>query len=289
MNLIISYEMKKRISITVNRSIIYQVDQLVDGHKIKNRSHAVEILLSKALGSHKIHTGVILAGGIGSRLRPITHEIPKPLLPVKNKPVMEYNVELFKRHGIKHIVLALGYKAEKIKNYFGNGSNFGVDFTYVIEKQPMGTAGPLRLAKKYLKSTFVVANADELKDVDITDMYRFHKANKALITIALTTVEDPSKYGVARLQGSRILEFIEKPKRGEEPSKLINSGLYILEPQVINYIPKGFSMLEKDVFPKLAKAGKVYGYPFTGQWFNTGTLEEYEKAIKGWKGFQKRA
>ncbi|RLE42025.1 nucleotidyltransferase family protein [Candidatus Woesearchaeota archaeon] len=281
-------KMKKRISITINRGLIDEVDRIVDGRRIKNRSHAIELLLSRALGSHKIQIGLILAGGAGTRLRPITHEIPKPLLPVKDKPVMEYNIELLRRHGIKRIVLALGYKAEKIKEYFGDGSRFGVEFIYVIEKKPLGTAGPLRLAKQYLKNTFVVANADELKDINIDDMYRFHKSNHALITIALTTVEDPSKYGVAKLEGSRILEFIEKPDKDTAPSKLINSGLYIIEPQVLDYIPKGYAMLERDVFPKLAKMGKVYGYPFTGQWFNTGTLEEYERAIKNWQGFTTR-
>ena len=111
----------------------------------------------------------------------------------------------------------------------------------------------------------------------------FHKENKAAATIALYSVQDPSAYGVAKLQGNRILEFVEKPKKEQAPSNLINSGLYILEPEILDYIPDGFAMLEKDVFPRLAHEGKLYGYPFSGQWHNTGTLELYEKAIKEWK------
>jgi NDP-sugar pyrophosphorylase family protein len=280
--------MKKRISLTINGSLIDEVDRYVDGAKVKNRSHAVELLLTKALGGgSKLSTGIILAGGIGSRLRPITHEIPKPLIPLQNKPVIEYNIELFRKYGVGKLILALGYKAEKIKEYFEAHPVPGAEMVFVVEDKPLGTAGPLLLAKNHLKSTFVVANADELKDINLDDMYRFHKANHAMVTIALTTVADVTKYGVARLQGSRILEFIEKPSEETAPSRLINAGLYLFEPEVLAYITPGFCMLEKDVFPKLAKQGKIFGYPFTGQWLNTGTLDEYEIAIKEWKGFSK--
>ena len=281
--------MKQRISVTIAQSILKQVDLLVDSKKIKNRSHAIELLLSQSLAPQGLKIGLILAGGQGTRLRPITHEIPKPLIPVQGKPVILHNVEMMKRYGIKKIVLALGYKADKIKKALGNGSEYGVEFIYVEEKEPLGTAGPLLLAKEYLKDTFVVANCDELKDINLGDMYKAHKENNGIVTIALTTVEDPSNYGVARLQGTRIQEFIEKPNKETSPSKLINAGCYILEPSVIDTIPKGFCMLEKHVFPKLAEAGKVFGYPFTGQWLNTGTLDEYEHAIKGWKGFESPA
>ncbi len=280
--------MKKRISLTIDKNLIFEVDRIVDGSKVKNRSHSVELLLTKALGgTSKLHTGMILAGGVGTRLRPITHEIPKPLIPVQDKPVIEYNMDLFSKYGVKKIVLALGYKAEKIKSYFQDNPVDGLELVYVEEQKPLGTGGPLLLAKRHFKNTFVVANADELKDINLEDMYNFHKANKALITMALTTVNDVSKYGVARLQGSRILEFIEKPNEEDAPSRLISAGLYLFEPEVLDYITEGFCMLEKDVFPKLAKEGKIFGYPFTGQWLNTGTLEEYEIAIKEWNGFQK--
>ena len=115
-------------------------------------------------------------------------------------------------------------------------------------------------------------------------MYQQHRHTKALVTIALTTVADPTQYGVARLSGNKILEFVEKPTMEKAPSKLINSGLYIIEPEVLDMIEPGFQMLAKDIFPKLARQGRLFGYPFSGQWFDTGNMERYEAAIKNWKG-----
>lgn len=225
----------------------------------------------------------ILAGGKGTRLLPLTKEIPKPMIPFQDKPLLEHVIGLFKKYSINDIILSLGYKAEKIKNYFGDGKNFGVNISYVEESEPLGTAGPLRLAKNLLTGTFVMCNADELKNIDLNDMLAFHKNNNAAGTIALTTVNNPSDYGVARMNGSKIQEFVEKPK---DPAigNLINSGLYVLEPEVISLIGEGMVSIERTVFPKLASEGKLLGYKFSGQWFDTGTPERYEKAIKEWKG-----
>lgn len=278
--------MKERVTLTIETDILKKVDKRVDGFKVKNRSHAVELFLMKALGENAPKIGLILAGGKGTRLKPITDEIPKPLLPIQGKPVVEYTIDLFKKYGITTVLLSIGHLGEKIKDYFGDGKQFGVKIIYIEEETPQGTAGPLRLAKKYLTETFVMCNADELKNIDLEEMFMFHKENNAAATIALTTVSEPSVYGVARLQGNRIQEFIEKPKKEEAPSNLINSGLYILEPAVVDYVPEGNETvsIEKDVFPKLAKEGKLYGYHFSGQWFDTGNFERYEKAMKEWKG-----
>ncbi len=276
--------MKERITLTIDTDVLKKLDASVDGFKIKNRSHAVEMHLLSSLGANRPSKAFILAGGRGTRLKPITDEIPKPLIPVQGKPVLEHGIELMKKHGIKDIVISVGYKGEKIKEYFGDGKNFGVNIVYVEERKPLGTAGPLKLAQEFLKEAFVMCNADELKNIDLVDMYMFHKENNSLGTIALTTVEDPSSYGVAKLKGNQILDFIEKPSREHAPSNLINAGLYILEPEVLKYIFEETSYMEKDIFPKLAREGKLFGYPFEGQWFDTGTLERYEKAIKGWKG-----
>lgn len=278
--------MKERISITVDRDLVRTVDSKVDGYKVKNRSHAIELLLARALRLHVPRKAVILAGGKGTRLRPLTYEIPKALIPVQGKTLTEHLFDLFKRYGITDIVLSVGHMADKIKEHFNNGTKFGIRIMYIEEQESMGTAGPLRLGKDMLTETFICTNGDELKDIDLQEMYKFHRQNKALVTIALTTVEDPSAYGVARLSGNKILEFVEKPSKEKAPSKLINSGLYIIEPEVIGMIPDGFAMLEKDVFPKLAEQGRLFGYPFSGQWFDTGTMERYEKAIKEWKGVQ---
>jgi len=276
--------MRERVTFTIDNGVLELVDKTIDGFKIKNRSHAVELLLKKALKANIPKKVVILAGGKGTRLRPLTYEVPKALLPIHGKTLTEHLFDLFKKYEIKDILISVGYLKEKIMEYIADGVRFGVDVGYIEEDKPLGTAGPVKLARHKLNDTFIVTNGDELKDIDLEEMYKLHKENNALVTIALTTVDDPSEYGVARLAGSKILEFVENPKIGKSPSYLINSGLYIVEPEVINMIPDGKAMFEKDVFPKLAEKGKLFGYPFSGQWFDTGNMDRYEKAIKEWKG-----
>lgn len=274
--------MKERVTLTLDNNLLKQIDARVDGSKIKNRSHATELLLLSALGNNRPKLGLILAGGKGTRLKPITNEIPKPMLPLHDKPIMEHTLDLMKKYGIKDVIISIGFKGNKIKEYFGNGKRFGLNINYIEETEPLGTAGPLRLAKHLLTETFVMCNADELKNIDLSDMYLFHKENKGIGTIALTTVEDPTAYGVARMKGNLILEFLEKPKN--PPSNLINAGLYILEPEILNYIPgTGAASIERDVFPRIASENKLFGYPFDGQWFDTGTLERYDLAQQKWK------
>jgi len=230
----------------------------------------------------EIKRAIILAGGEGTRLRPLTYEIPKALLDIHGRTITEHIFDLLKKYGIKDVILAVGYLKEKINGYFQDGSKFSVNLTYVEEDKPLGTAGPLKLAKKYINESFIVSNGDELKKINIKKMFELHKKENALVTIALTKVDDPSQYGVAKLSGSKILEFVEKPKKEEAPSNLINAGFYIIEPEVIDMIPDGFSMLEKDIFPKLAKQGRLIGFPFLGQWFDTGNLERYKVAKEKW-------
>ncbi|MFH0832233.1 MAG: sugar phosphate nucleotidyltransferase [Candidatus Aenigmatarchaeota archaeon] len=274
--------MKERISVTVDKEFVEKIDRIVDGHTIKNRSHALELLLLRAFGDNCPRKALILCGGKGTRLRPITYEIPKALMPIKGKAMLEHLFDLLKKYGITDIILSVGHMKEKIRNHFGDGLKFGVKITYVEEDEPLGTAGPIKLAKNHLNGPFIVSNGDELKNINIEEMFRLHKNNDALATLALTTVEEPGNYGVVKLDGTNILEFMEKPKKIE--SNLINAGFYILEPDVIKMIPDGFSSLEKDVFPKIAKRNKLFGYPFSGQWFDIGNIERYEKAIKEWKG-----
>lgn len=276
--------MKERVTITLNKNLISQIDKRVDGINIKNRSQEIEAILEEALGTKIPKQAVLLVGGKGTRLKPLTDRIPKALLEVQGKAVTEHIFDLLKKYGIREVILCVGYLKGKIKEYFGDGSRFGVNITYIEEDEPLGTAGPLRLSKKYLKESFIVSNGDELKNINIPRMFRLHRRKNALGTLALTTIDDPSHYGVARLDGSRIVEFVEKPKKEEAPSNLINAGFYILEPDVIDMIPEGFSMLEKDIFPKLAKMGRLRGFPFAGQWFDIGTVERYKLAEKQWRG-----
>jgi|OM-RGC.v1.007856230 NDP-sugar pyrophosphorylase family protein len=279
--------MKERITITLDTELLNQVDKRVDGTDIKNRSQEIEQILHEALGTKIPEKAVLLAGGKGTRLRPLTDTIPKALIDIHGKTITEHLFDLLKKYGIRDVTLSVGYIKDKIKDYFQDGSKFGVNISYIEETKALGTAGPLRLAKSSLKDSFICSNGDELKKINIPRMFRLHKRKNALVTIALTTVDDPTQYGVARLSGSRILEFVEKPKKENAPSNLINSGFYIIEPEVLDMIPDNkFCMLEKDVFPKLAEQGRLRGFPFAGQWYDTGSMERLERARKLWKDIQ---
>jgi len=277
---------RQKLTVTIKKELFKKIDAIVDGKKIRNRSHATEYLIEAGLGINKVTKAILLVGGEGTRLRPFTYELPKALLPIHDKPMVLHVLDQLKSHGVTDIVLAIGYKGDKIKEYFGDGTRFGLNIKYVTEDKPLGTAGPLRLAKKYLDETFLLVWGDILSTIDLTDFMHFHKNTEGLATVALTTVDDPSRFGVASMKGSKIIEFVEKPAKEDAPSNLINSGMAILEPEVIEkYVPtRGKAMVEYDVYPQLAKAGKLYGYPFQGQWFDTGTHEAYEKAIKEWRG-----
>lgn len=227
---------------------------------------------------------IILIGGQATRLRPITLTQPKALIDVQGKTIVEHVLALLKKYDVSDVILSVGYLKDKIKDYFGDGSKFGMKISYIEEIEPLGTAGPMNLLPEKITETFIVGNGDELKEIDISDMLKFHNQHGGWATLALTRVEDPSLYGVARMQGDKILEFVEKPSKAEAPSNLINAGFYVLEPQVLDLIPQGKAMFEYDVFPQLAREGKLFGYEFSGQWFDTGNLERLEKARQEWKG-----
>ncbi|MBN1385870.1 hypothetical protein JW968_02715 [Candidatus Woesearchaeota archaeon] len=276
--------MKERITVTLESDILRQVDLSVDGYTIKNRSHAIEVLLCKALGKDKAGTALILAGGRLNRLKGTLTNISPVMALVKNKPILEHNIDLLKRYGVKEMIIWINPRSQDVKDYFGDGSRFGVSITYLDEGEPLGTGAPLKKARPFLKETFIVCNGDELKDVNIDDLMRFHRDKKANVTLALTTVQDPSKYGAANLHGDRVIDFTEKPKKGTHSSNLINAGIYICEPKVIDLIPDGHVGMEKDIFPLIAKDKKLFGFSFCGQWYDCGNQEGYEKALKEWKG-----
>jgi len=278
-----SYE---RITATIKKGLLHRIDEIA-AIESKNRSQVLENLIIDSLGLHKVRTAVILAGGEGTRLRPLTYELAKPLIPVKGKPMMEYTLELLRKYGIFKIYISVGYKARQIMDYFGDGSKYGMQFEYLVEKEPLGTAGPLKMLKNKVKEPFMLVWCDILAEIDLNDYMNFHFTNGGVATIALKTVEDPSRFGVAVMKGNKILNFIEKPKFGEEPSNLINSGIAILNPEIFTYLPrKKMVMIEKDIYPRLASAGRLIGYPFEGQWFDTGTYESYEKVLKKWRGIK---
>ncbi len=227
-----------------------------------------------------IKEAFILAGGKGERLRPLTNKIPKPLLLVKGKPILQYNIEAMASFGVKKIVLGVGYRAEQIKEVFGGGGKFGIEIIYSVEKEFLGTGGALKFASEYIEGRFIMVNGDNLADFNFASMLEVHERNNALGTIALVSVGDVSQYGVAELEKEKIVKFVEKPAKGEEPSNLINAGAYILEREAVDLMPEGFCLIEKTMFPELAEREKLFGHMHKGQWFPTDTLEKYEKAKK---------
>lgn len=275
--------MRERVTLTLDSELLKQIDTSIDGYKIKNRSHAVELLLIRGMSGDRPTKAVILAGGKHRGLKSEIGSIPQVLAPIKGKPIIEHVIDLFRKYGIKDIFIAVAHDSEKIKKSF-EGKDLGVNINFIDEKYPRGTAGPLRMIKQYLNSTFFLANADELKNINLNDMYTFHKEHRGIATVALTTADDPSKYGVANLTGYSILNFIEKPRKQNAPSNLINAGLYVMEPEILDYVPEGFARLENDVFPKLARENKLIGYNFSGQWFDIDNVEDYRLANKKWKG-----
>jgi NDP-sugar pyrophosphorylase family protein len=222
---------------------------------------------------------IILAGGKGKRLGFLTNRKPKPLLRLNNICVSEFIIRNLKKAGIKDIILSTGYLKNRFREHYVDGSRLGIKVRYVEEDQAMGTGGAIKLSEKHLKKTFMVHNGDIFTKIDYKDMIKRHKKNKALATIALIRVEDPNRFGVAALKGEQIVNFIEKPEKGKEPSNLINAGIYILEPKVLKMIPKNkFVSLEKEIFPKIVKLGKMYGYRLKHFWFDIGTIKSYKGA-----------
>jgi len=226
---------------------------------------------------------VILAGGKGTRLYPITYEIPKPLLPIKKKPIINYLVDLFLKAGIKEIGVLISQDFEKDFDWWKKRYYPKKKIKFFKEKKPLGTLGGLYYLKKWIsKHNFFLTNGDELKKIGLKKMESFHEKTGKLATIALIKVKNPQDYGVVVCKNGIVDKFLEKPKN--PPSKYINSGLYMFSPEIFKYHPgPKFSMIEKDLFPKLAKKGELAGFKFKGKWTDCGTWDRYESSIKMWK------
>lgn len=223
-----------------------------------------------------------MAGGEGSRLRPITANRPKPLVPIVNRPIMEHIVELVRKHGISEVVATLHYLADEIQHYFGDGSDFGVQMHYSIEDTPLGTAGSVKQAEELLQDdSFLIISGDALTDCDLTKAIEFHKAKGALATLVLYRVANPLEFGIViTKEDGRISRFLEKPDWSEVFSDTVNTGIYILEPEIFQEMELGQNYdWSKDLFPALlAKGAPLYGYVMDGYWCDIGTLEQYREA-----------
>lgn len=224
---------------------------------------------------------VIMAGGEGTRLRPLTCNSPKPMVPIMNKPVMEHIINLLKKHNIIDIGVTLQYLPEVIKDYFGDGSEFGVNISYFVEDKPLGTAGSVKNAESFLDETFIVISGDALTDINLTRAIEFHKIRRSLATLVLTRVEVPLEYGVVITErDGRITGFLEKPSWSEVFSDTVNTGIYVLDPQCLEYFDAGRVFdFSNDLFPMiLNKDLPMYGHITSDYWCDVGDLKAYQQA-----------
>lgn len=221
---------------------------------------------------------VILAGGLGTRLRPLTYSTPKPLLPIMNEPMVERLIKTLPED-IDKIVLAVSYMFDRLKEYFDE-HDVGREVVLVEEKEPLGTGGAIQNVEAHLDDTFLVFNGDVISSLDIRAIRDFHGEKGGIGTIAMWEVEDPTRYGIIGVdEESKISRFLEKPKPDEIFSNWINAGVYVLEQEILDLIePKTRTSIEKEIFPPLAVEGKLYGFKFHGYWVDAGTPEAYLKA-----------
>jgi mannose-1-phosphate guanylyltransferase len=215
---------------------------------------------------------VILVGGEGTRLRPLTERTPKPMLPLLGRPLLSYTFDHLRAAGVERATLACGYLPTGIKDHFGLEYE-GMSLEYRTEPEPLGTGGGIRFAAAELDETFFALNGDSLREADLGALVAFHRARGASATILLAPVDDVSCYGVVRTSGDgRVLEFVEKPERDAVDTDLINAGLYVLEPSVLDLVPPGRPVsIEREVFPALAARGELYAVPLPGYWLDVGT------------------
>jgi mannose-1-phosphate guanylyltransferase/phosphomannomutase len=224
---------------------------------------------------------VVMAGGEGTRLRPLTSNQPKPMVPIVGKPCMEHILELLREHGLTDVVVTVAFLPQAIRSYFGEGDTLGMTVGYSVEDSPLGTAGSVRLAARQLEETFLVISGDALCDLDLSKLVAFHKEREAAVTIGLKSVDNPLEFGIVVTdEEGRIERFLEKPSWGQVFSDTINTGIYVLEPEVLRHIPTDRPYdFSKELFPYLLEMGRpLYGYVMDGYWQDIGNLDQYRQA-----------
>jgi mannose-1-phosphate guanylyltransferase len=220
---------------------------------------------------------LILAGGEGTRLRPLTSTVPKPVVPLVNRPFITYMLEWLRGHDVDDVILSCGFMAEGVRRVLGDGSSLGIRLRYLEEPRPLGTGGALKFAEDLLDERFFMLNGDVLTDIDLTAQLRQHERTGAQATLGLIEVEDPSAYGLVRLEpDGAVREFVEKPNPDQIDTNLINAGAYVLQREVLGIMPPAGTTvsIEREVFPKLVGAG-LFGYAATGYWLDIGTPARY--------------
>lgn len=226
---------------------------------------------------------MVMAAGVGTRLRPLTHFIPKPMIPIVNKPALEHTLELLKKHNFDEVIINLHFYPDMIRDYFGDGRRYGIKIQYSQEKVLLGTAGGVKRAERHFNDTFVVMSGDGLTDINLSKAVEFHKKKKSLATMVLKKVDARFDYGVTLIdQYNRIEKFIEKPAWSDVFANTVNTGIYIFEPEIFKYIPKNkFYDFGREVWPLLlARKKPLFGYEMNSYWCDIGNLQEYKRAEK---------
>lgn len=263
---------KARITITLNPELLPLLDRFVDGEKIRNRSHAIEFILSNQLGVG-IERAVIFAGANEQ------HDV-YALTSVRNRPLIAYHFDLLKAHNIRDVLIVVDEYGSKLREFVGDGAQYGVRVVYAQDNERTGTAHALLLAKPFIRSTFLLLYSDSLADINLSDFAEHHRETDGAVgTVALTYKKSPEEYGVARMQGHKIVDYAEKPGKDSKHG-LVNTGFYIFEPNIFDYIAPDSQWLETDVLPKVAASGALIGYPFEGRWFDISKASGRERAEK---------
>ena len=267
---------KERILELANEKKLHQIPIISNG-KLIGIQDIREFLAPK----NKPNKVILMVGGLGTRLRPLTNDVPKPMLDVGNKPILHTIVENFAKYGYTDIIMCVNYKSEIIKEYFGNGDKFGVKIEYVLESQRMGTAGALSLLQKRPKDDFFVMNGDLLTNVNFEYLHEYHKDSNALASICIRKYEMQVPYGVVNVRANKVTSIEEKPTQ----SFFVSAGIYMFSPIVLDFIPKGVFYDMPTLFGELLKQGfAVYPFFIREYWLDIGKMDEYRRANDEYEG-----
>lgn len=278
---------RERLTITLRSDLLNALDSVIDGERLRNRSHAIEYFLSRSLGAKSVKV-LILAGGKPVYFESEKKTLPKAMVTIAGKPLLEQTLNRLRAAKFSEVIISIGEGGQIIKNHFGDGSSMGLKITYIEQKDSYtGNAQPLFQAKDTIGTgDFLLLYGDVLTDIDYNDLVEFHRQQKSsACTMSLTSTETVNMWGLARLQGNRIVEFEEKPKNPKTFSRLINAGIYVLDAGIFKYISTATRKLESEVFPRLAEEGKLYGYPYEGLWLDISNSSAYKQAAKEVKSF----
>lgn len=273
---------RERLTITLRSDLLKQLDALIDGERLRNRSHAIEYFLSRSLG-HKSTKALILAGGKPVFFESEKKTLPKAMVKIAGRPLLEQTLLRLKSFKITEVVISVGEGSKIIKDYFKDGAQLGMHLTYLVQPENFkGTAQALLQAKDLMRGEqFLLLYGDVLCDLDFGDFLEFHRLQKnSLCTMALTSSESVDLWGLAQLNGSRITSFEEKPKNPKTFSRLVNAGVYCMEQEVFKYLEKSEEKLESGALPRLAEEGKLTGYPFEGLWLDISSSAAYKQAAR---------